>query len=260
MSTPDGTGEPAAPVRPTWMTAFLDFAPEGFEAGVDFWSALTAYDVSPRRGDHGEFATLLPPDGDAYLRVQRLGEGVDGVHLDLHVADPRAAARRASGLGAAEVADRGYVAMRSPGGLGLCFVHDGESVRPRPTTWPQGHTSALDQVCIDIPAPAYDAECGFWQEVTGWELRDLPDEPEFRRLGRPPEQPVQLLLQRLEEETGPVRAHLDWATRAREAEVRRHVALGAEVARVHEDWTVLTDPNGRAYCVTDRDPEASPPG
>ncbi|UMG91481.1 VOC family protein [Nocardioides sp. TF02-7] len=180
MSNPGETGDLTEAVRPTWATAFLDFAPEGFEAGVDFWSALTAYDVSPPRGDDGEFATLLPPAGDDCLRVQRLREGPDDVHVDLHVADPRAAAERARRLGATEVEDRGYVVMRSPGGLGLCFVHAGESTRPRPTEWPEGHTSLLDQVCIDAPAPAYDAECAFWAAVTGWGARRAP-----RRAGVP---------------------------------------------------------------------------
>jgi uncharacterized protein (TIGR03083 family) len=30
---------------------------------------------------------LLPSDGDAYLRVQRISEGSGGCHLDLHVSD-----------------------------------------------------------------------------------------------------------------------------------------------------------------------------
>ena len=63
-----------------------------------------------------------------------------------------------------------------------------------------------------------------------------------------------MLLQRLDRPTGPVGAHLDLGTTHRAAEVARHVALGASVATVEEFWTVLTDPTGAAYCVTDRDP------
>ena len=63
-----------------------------------------------------------------------------------------------------------------------------------------------------------------------------------------------LLLQRLDEPDGTVRAHLDVGTPDRGAEVERHVALGARVLATEEFWTVLADPAGLAYCVTDRDP------
>ena len=76
-------------MTPAWITGFLDFAPDGFDGGVRFWSEATGYDVSPRRGDTGEFATLVPDEGDAFLRVQRLEEGADRMHVDLHVEAPR---------------------------------------------------------------------------------------------------------------------------------------------------------------------------
>lgn len=241
-------------MSPHWLSAFLDFAPEHFEEGVAFWSRLTSYDVSGRRGAEGQFATLVPPDGADFLRVQRLGDGLDRIHLDLHVTDVRAAADRAAGLGATEVADRGYVAMRSPGGLAFCFVDHQGGARPRPTTWRGGHVSVLDQVCIDIPEEHFDAECGFWAELTGWALGSFRDDTEFRHLVRAPEQPIRLLLQRLEEPTGPVRAHLDWSTTDRAAETLRHEAVGAQVLDRRDGWTVLSDPFGRRYCITDRDP------
>jgi hypothetical protein len=65
---------------PFWISAFLDFAPASYAEGVGFWAALTGYGVSDPRGDDGEFATLLPPDGDDFLRVQRLGNGPDRIH------------------------------------------------------------------------------------------------------------------------------------------------------------------------------------
>jgi hypothetical protein len=52
-----------------WLTVFLDFPAGSFEAGVAFWREATGSGRSPFRGVHGEFATLLPPSGDAYLRV-----------------------------------------------------------------------------------------------------------------------------------------------------------------------------------------------
>ena len=68
-----------------WLTVFLDFPAGSFQAGVAFWREATGSGVSPFRGVHGGFATLLPPSGDAYLRVQRVIEGGGGCHLDLHV-------------------------------------------------------------------------------------------------------------------------------------------------------------------------------
>lgn len=242
-------------MSPTWITAFLDLAPDGHDAGVRFWSAVTGYDVSPRRGDTDEFATLVPPDGDAFLRVQRLDTGADRIHLDLHVPDTRPAADRAVGLGATEIADHGYVVLRSPGGFTFCFVPHPAATRPGPTAWPGGHSSLVDQVCLAIPASSYDRECAFWGALTGWEPRSSAVSTDFRSLLRPAGHPLRLLLQRLGEPTGDVRAHLDWATTDREAETERHVALGARVLDVRPVWTVLADPRGRAYCLTDRDPE-----
>jgi hypothetical protein len=245
-------------VSPVWISAFLDLANDGFDDGVRFWSALTAYDVSPRRGSADEFATLVPGDGDPFLKVQRLNSGADRIHVDLHLPDPRAAAEAAVGLGAVEIADhadQGYVVLSSPGGLTFCFVAHPASVRPAPTTWPDGHSSLLDQVCLDIPASPYEAECAFWSALTGWELRGAAAATEFRSLARPADQPLRLLLQRLDEPEGPVRAHLDWATTDREAETDRHRVHGARVVEVRPGWTVLADPGGHRYCITDRDPE-----
>jgi hypothetical protein len=241
-------------VSPGWITAFLDFAPDSHDAGVRFWSAVTGYAVSLTRGDTDEFASLVPADGDPFLKVQRLAEGSDRIHLDLHVDDPRAAADRAAGLGATVVDDRGYVVLLSPGGLAFCFVPHPTAVRPRPTTWPGGQSSLADQVCIDVPASSYERESDFWRDLTGWEPRASPVSTDFRSLSRPEGQPFRLLLQRLGEETGRTRAHLDWATTDRDAETDRHVALGARVVDVRQVWTVLADPAGRPYCLTDRDP------
>ena len=66
---------------------FFVFPAASFDAGTAFWRQVTGYGLSPFRGPDGEFATLLPPAGDAYLRVQRILDGPGGCHLDLHV-DP----------------------------------------------------------------------------------------------------------------------------------------------------------------------------
>ena len=44
-------------------------------------------------------------------------------------------------------------------------------------------------------------------------------------------------------------------TNGRAAETVRHESLGAEVVSRHDWWTVLRDPTGSAYCITDRDPQ-----
>lgn len=239
----------------SWLTVFLDFAPESFERGVEFWRDVTGHELSQPRGERGQFATLLPPAGDPHLRVQRLHSGTSRIHLDLHVPSPRAAADEAIRLGAREVADLGYVVLQSPGGLTFCFVRgEGGSVAAPAAGWPGGHRSSVDQVCIDVPGEMYDAEVAFWQQVSGRELVPSPGNAEFLRLVRPEGQPVHLLLQQLGQPLGEVRAHLDLATTDRPAETARHVELGAGVVARYAGWTVLTDPAGSAYCITDRRP------
>ena len=239
---------------PFWVSAFVDLAPEAHPAGLAFWRAVTGWSPSPVRGGRGEFTTLLPPAGDDHLRVQRLASGRSRVHLDLHVTAPRAAADHAVTLGAREVADLGYVVMASPGGFPFCFVTHPSSVPAPATTWPDGHRSVVDQVCVDVPAELHDREVAFWRELTGRELAASTGHPEFRRLLRPDDQPLHLLLQRLDEPLGEVRGHLDLATSDRPAEVRRHLGLGAREVAAYDGWTVLRDPAGSAYCITDRTP------
>jgi hypothetical protein len=226
-------------MAPSWVTAFLDLPAGHVDDAVVFWRSVTGYALSPSRGDHDEFATLLPPSGDAYLRVQRIGSAEPGVHLDLHGPGQR------------------FEVRRSPGGLPFCLVPGEESSTPPPARWDDGTRSVVDQVCLDIPPGIWEDECAFWASQTGWELSG-GGRPEFRRLRRPAGQPLGLLLQRLDEGDGPVRAHLDLAADDRQAEVRRHERLGARVVAAREGWTVMRPPAGPRYCVTDRVPPAEP--
>lgn len=191
--------------------------------------------MSRSRGADGEFATLQPPDGDEYLRAQRIVSGPAGIHLDLHQPD------------------RAFEASRSPGGLPFCRNEGETGTRPLPRIWAAGHASLVDQVCLDIPADRYEEECSFWAAETGWELHEAA-RAEFRYLARPEEIPLRILLQRLDESDGGVRAHLDIATSDRAAETDRHRVLGARVEATKQSWTVLRDPAGALYCITDRDP------
>ncbi|MBD8870449.1 VOC family protein [Nocardioides donggukensis] len=245
-------------MSPFWISAFLDLTTDDLPVSVPFWRAVTGYRMSPPRGGLDEFASLLPADGDDFLRVQRVVDGPCGIHLDLHVQDPRTAADQAVSLGATEVVDEGYVVLRSPGGMTFCLVSHPASRRPAPVDWGDGATSLVDQVCLDIPAEAFDAERDFWIALTGWQPTGHARE-EYLPLFRPAGIPLRLLLQRLDEPSGPVRAHLDLASDDRAAEVRRHVGLGAVVEAEQPTWTLLRDPAGAAYCVTDRLPETGLP-
>ncbi|WP_101523694.1 VOC family protein [Nocardioides houyundeii] len=244
-------------MTPFWLTAFLDLPTPYFGRTVRFWADVTGYEVSPVRGADGEFASLLPPVGDEHLRVQRVGDGEPRIHLDLHVADPAAAARSAEQAGATRVAEAGHVVMRSPGGLDFCLVSHPASLRASPAEWSEG-TSMVDQVTLDIPALDYDAECDFWAAVLGAPWRPSPTHAEFRRIVLPG-LPLGVLLQRLAEAEGGVRAHLDLAAGDRHAEVRRHLALGARVSAEHLQWSVMTDPAGSPYCITGRTPGTANP-
>lgn len=253
---------------PAWMTAFIDVAADDWDVARAFWTAATGYGLSAPRGEHGDFQTLLPPDADGYLRVQRLHDGGPRLHLDLHVPDLRTAADAAVTMGATEVAAAGHIVMASPGGMPFCFVAvRGESRRATPARWPSaasveggvdpGHRSIVDQVALDIPAEHWPAEVEFWARLTGWGVASWQDE--FAPLARQVDQPLRLLPHRLGEPTGPVRAHLDLACTDRVAEIARHVALGAVVEVDRGEWTVLRAPDGRQYCLTDRDPDTGLP-
>nr|BFE72424.1 hypothetical protein GCM10020092_057250 [Actinoplanes digitatis] len=188
---------------------------------------------------------MLPGGGDAYLRVQVVGDGPARCHLDLHVEDVAAQARRVVGLGASVVLSDGeLVVLRSPAGLLFCLVPwRGEAVRLT------GGRGLVDQMCLDVPRAVFDGEADFWAAVTGWE-RQPGSLPEFDFLVRPDGMPLRLLLQRVGGDGAGM--HLDLACDDRAAEVARHVELGAAVAWTGPRWTTLRDPAGWPYCVTDR--------
>jgi predicted enzyme related to lactoylglutathione lyase len=240
-------------MEPFWTTALLDFTPEHYPEAVAHWQRLTDYELSGPVGDHGEFQGLRSPGHPTFLALQRLDSGPDRVHLDLHVADPPAAAEAARAAGATMITDDPKCeVLASPGGFAFCFVDDPASDPAPATTWPEGQRSIADQVCIDIPDDHWDTEVAFWSSITGWQVRHT-DDSEFAAMERDPRLPIRILLQRLGEPSGQVRAHIDWATDDREAETLRHQALGSDVVRRTSGWTVMTGPGG-TYCITDRIP------
>jgi len=243
-----------------WLTVFLDFPADQFDRGVGFWRQVTGYELSPSRGADGEFATLLPPSGDAYLRVQRVADGAGGCHLDLHVDTAaeslRAAEERARSAGARVTRQGdGLVVAQSPGGFIFCLVTwHGERAVPSPVAGEGGGVSRLDTLCLDIPPDGFDRELAFWAALTGQRARPAPV-PGYAYLDGPAGWPVLLLLQRREQAVpgDPVRGHVDFGCTDPRA-LGRHVALGARVTATEQYWTVLTDPAGREYCLVGRDP------
>jgi hypothetical protein len=239
-----------------WLTAFIDHAAAESDSVAKFWQSVTGSTLSVPRGERRQFATLLPPTGDPYLRVQERDADPAGLHIDLHVDDPPTEADRAEGLGATRFEGDGPVIMRSPAGMIFCLVrHHGESERPGLT---EGSTASytFDQVSIDIPHDAFEAECEFWAALTGWALHG-GSVPEFRLLARPEGMPLRILLQRLgHDDTGTTaRAHLDAAVGTNgESIASWHTSLGATVLGRGRHWITLSDPAGLPYCLTERDP------
>ena len=238
-----------------WVWVFLDTVETDAGPSWEFWRQVTRSGLSPTRGERGEFATFLPADGDPWIKVQAVQSG-GGVHLDLDVADPRAAADEAKSPGAPELG-----VPPAPGGAGAVFTlpPPGAQVFSSPpggATGSQsrdGQADLLDQVCLDLPELSFAVDVVFWHELTGWEI-GTGAHHEFSALRRPDGIPVRVLLQRLGEREGPARAHVDIACRDRAATRSRHEELGAKVVAEGPRWSVMADPVGRTYCLTDRDP------
>ncbi|WP_372352231.1 VOC family protein [Streptomyces sp. KL116D] len=230
-----------------WAYAFIDRPYAEFGAACDFWARVTGTRLSELRGERGKFVTLMPSGGDPCLKVQGVLDGAGGAHVDLAVEDVVGEARRARSLGAGAVySEPGLEVLRSPAGQLFCLVAwQGERVVPGAVP----PRSRLDQVCLDTPSDAFDAEVAFWGRLTGWPEVACAG-PEFRVLAA---SPVRLLFQRLD--SGDVAsAHLDVACGDRSAVRGVHEGLGAVRVREGRTWTVMRDPSGGAYCLTDRTP------
>jgi len=238
-----------------WLTAFLDTPEDHAPTAEAFWCAVSGSVLSARRGTREEFTTLLPGDGTPYLRAQVVVQTPPGgLHLDVHTDDVRGLAAKAESLGAsASYHELGYVVCGSPGGLTFCIVGHPAGAVPSAQQWPSG-ASRVDQLCLDVPPSRWDEECAFWAAFTGWAVTPSPSYDEFARLAVPDSVALKVLLQRLDDEHPVVTGHLDVAADDRDAEVARHQDLGAHLVERRVGWTVMADPAGRAYCVTDRRP------
>lgn len=234
--------------QPAWLTVFLDFPAAEFDAGTRFWAGATGYDLSATRGGRGEFATLQPPAGDPYLKVQRLGDGPTRLHLDLHVRDPYPAAEAAEAAGAEllEESAHGSFVLRSPGGFTFCLVsHAGADV-PGPRAWASGHRSRVSRFCLDVPRRRYAAEVAFFTELLGGPWREVAEPETALRPASGWAVDVRLQPAELSPE---VTSHLHIVTDDLEAEVARLADLGARQRAVRTGKAILEAPGGTALCV-----------
>jgi hypothetical protein len=237
-----------APAAPFWLTVFLDYPATEFDAGVGFWQACTGYGMSAVRGDGGEFATLVPPSGDDYLRVQRLSTGPTRLHLDVHVADLCSAAEAAQAAGAELVEEslHGHFVLRSPAGFTFCLVTRPAATVPAAVAWPSGYRSRVTRLCLDVPRKRYAREVVFLKRLLGGEWIELEAPEAALRTAAGGALDVRL---QPAEFLDTVTSHLHVATESMDAEVARLSALGARSRAARPGKTILEVPGGTAVCV-----------
>jgi hypothetical protein len=239
-----------------WLHAVLDAPAKLYDEVASFWSAAFGWPAGPPWPGHSELRSFEPPQGRAYLHLQRV-DRPPRVHVDIESVDIDVTVREAHDLGAELTAgtDR-WRTLRSPGGLAFCVVPRGVDDPPEPVTWPDGHRTRMVQVCIDSPVAAHDSEVAFWRAFLAGRWAES-DSPEFAgKWHDDAGSPIQLLFQRLDEPEGPVRAHLDLGTDDLEREARRLLGLGAgNIGPGRGGWWALRDPAGLAFCATENPPD-----
>ena len=246
-----------------WLWAFVDRPLDRFGEAAQFWCAVTGTTLSPRRGPDREFATFLPRNADACLKLQGVHAG-GGAHLDIDVDDVDAVTHAVVEEHGASVVRRegtGLSVLRTPAGMLFCVTRwDGPARRPEvveAVEAPGGVRlrSRVDQICFDISPEDFAREAEFWGGFTGWGVHAYPDS-EFARLAVPDGLPVRVLLQRRDAPAAPS-AHIDIACGEQVPRIRAyHERLGARWVANGEQWQVMRDPAGGLYCLTERDPES----
>lgn len=238
-----------------WLHAVIDVAPHQHASTAEFWERALGWRVGAPWSGHPELRSFEPPQGTAYVHLQEI-DSTPRIHLDLESDDPDETVGRAVERGADLVGryDR-WQTLRSPGGLPFCVLRSSEHDPPEPVTWDDGHRSRMVQVCIDSPRSAHEREVAFWRALLPGRWVSSPDREFAGKWHDDAGSPVQLLFQRLDEPSGPVRAHFDLGTDQLPAEVHRLVDLGAEDVGPGRGWHVLRDVAGLLFCVTENSPE-----
>jgi predicted enzyme related to lactoylglutathione lyase len=239
-----------------WLHAVIDVPAAQLDRAADFWGKALGWPLGEPWAGHPELRSFEPPSGRVYVHLQEV-DGPPRIHLDLESEDTDSTATRAQALGAELVAERDrWRTFRSPGGFPFCVVAAGNPDPPMPVSWPDGHRTRLVQVCVDSPRDVHDAEVAFWRALLGERWAPSRSREFAGKWHDDAGSPIQLLFQRLGEETGPVRAHLDLGTDDLDADVRRLLALGAEdIGRGPGGWHALRDPAGLVFCSTKNSPE-----
>jgi catechol 2,3-dioxygenase-like lactoylglutathione lyase family enzyme len=213
-----------------------------------FYAELTGWDVV--RQDAERFG-LRAPNGQE-IEFQRAPDHVapqwpgqelpQQFHLDLQVADPKAQAERAIGLGATHLRDGDtWITMADPAG------------HPFDLCQKDGVGSVMDLFAVTIDAPDASALARFYGDLTGMDV--AYDGPEgamlaadgryvmFQQIGadyRPPRWP---------DPAHPQQAHLDLAVRDMDAAEAEAIKLGASrLDAGGEHFRVFTDPAGHPFC------------
>ena len=117
------------------------------------------------------------------------------------------------------------------------------------------HLAYLDAAATShIPSTVLEEEIAFWSGDLGQRVLPPGGYAELTDLDRPDHLPLRLLLQEVGG-SGPVTGHLDLAGAPdRQDVVARLEALGAERIEDFHHWTTMRAPDGRVFCVTDRQP------
>ena len=240
----------------SWIHAVVDVPAEGRTREAEFWGQVSGWPVGDPWPGHPELCSFEPPAGTPYLHLQSV-DGPPRVHIDVESPASDDTVENALRRGAQLVAERDrWCTLRSPGGLPFCVLPAAGHTPPAPVGFADGHRARMVQVCIDSPAPLHEAEVAFWRELLPGRWVDSPAADFAGKWHDDAGSPLQLLFQRLDEEAGPVRAHLDHGTDDLPAEVRRLVDLGArDVGAGRGGWHVLVDPVGLPFCVTLNSPQ-----
>lgn len=115
----------------------------------------------------------------------------------------------------------------------------------------------LDHLTFACSDP--DSLAAFWADALHGERRDLPDAADDVIVDMPDYGPSLLFREGPRGTDRDLPIHLDLATDDRAAEVERLEALGASVRETRTNeveghefvWTVLEDPAGNGFCVTE---------
>lgn len=225
-------------------------------AAARFWSGALGLTVEdPDEGGDGRYALLAPGPGALHVEVQSV-EHASRLHLDIEADDIDAEADAIEALGATRIAKphKRWWVMQAPTGHRFCIVRKREpeqASRPRRTTLPNVHHSALVALVIDSPTPLPDA-LAFWSAALKRAIasHDQDGDGRYGELETGPDEPF-LLVQQVDHEA---RVHLDIETDDLEAEVARLEMLGATRVRFLKRWWILQAPTGHRFCVVRQQP------